>query len=120
MEMIMRFGFVAGMLVLMHQAVGMVMGFPASGVGVHKPVGMIMQMFMGMGVDGASVAVGVVMDVQVGMTVFMFMLQLLDGKSRALSIGKRQTVVTAQFVILHKSGVDRSRITRPWCITRVR
>ena len=84
----MGFGFVAGVIVVMHQAVGMVMGFCAPGMGVHKPVGMIMQVLMGVSVQGPSVAVGVVMDVQVGMAVFMFMLQLPDGRGRALAIGK--------------------------------
>lgn len=84
----MGFGIVVGMLVIMHQAVGMVMGFCAPGVGVHEPVGMIMQMLMRVGVHGAAVAVGMIMDVQVGMAVFMFMLQLPDGCGRALAIGK--------------------------------
>jgi hypothetical protein len=72
MGMLMEFGFVAGMLMVMHPAVGVVMGFCAPGVGVHGP----------------SVAVGMVMDVQMGMAVFMFMLQLPDGCGRALTIGK--------------------------------
>jgi hypothetical protein len=86
--MIMRFGFVAGMRMVMHPAVGMVMGFCAPGVGVHKPVGVIMQVLMGVGVYGPVMAVGMIMDMQVGMAVFMFVLQLPDGCGRVPAIGK--------------------------------
>jgi hypothetical protein len=100
--MIMRFGFVAGMLVVMHPAVGMVMGFSAPGVGVHKPMRVIMQVLMGMGVHGPVMAVGMIMDVQVGMEVLMFMLQFPDGGGGALPKGKREAVEIAQFVVLHE------------------
>jgi hypothetical protein len=103
MGMIMGFGFVAGMIVVMHQAVGMVMGFCAPGVGVHKPVRVIMQVLMAVGMHGQAVAVGVIMDMPVGMAVFVFMLQLPDGCGRALAVGKRQAVETAKFVILHEN-----------------
>jgi hypothetical protein len=86
--MVMEFGFVAGMFVVMHPAVGVIMDFCAPGVGVHEPVGVIMQVFMGVGVHGAAVAVGMLMDVQVGVAVFMFMLQLPDGRGRVPAIGK--------------------------------
>ena len=84
----MGFGFVVGMLVIMHQAMGVGMGFLAPGVDVHEPVRVIMQMLMRVGVHGAAVMVRMIMDVQVGMAVFMFMLQLPDGCGRALAIGK--------------------------------
>jgi hypothetical protein len=100
--MIMGFGFVAGVVMFMHPAVGMVMGFCAPRMGVHEPVGMIMQVLMGVGVHGAAVAVGMIMDVQMGMAVFVFMLQLPDGCGRMPAIGKRQAVESAQLVILHE------------------
>ena len=99
----MGLGIMAGVVMVMHPAPGMVMIFLASRMVVHIPVGVIMHMFMGVGVYRLIMAVFMVMDMSVGMAVLMFMLQFLDGGEGALAIGKRQPVETAQFVILHEN-----------------
>lgn len=86
MWMVVVLGRMAGVVMVMHQALGMVMGFLSAGMGVHKPVGVLMQMLMGVGVHRPAMAVGMVMDMEVRVSVLMFVLQFPDGGESALPV----------------------------------
>ena len=67
MWMVVVLGRMAGVVMVMHQALGMVMGFLSAGMGVHKPVGLLM-------------------DMEVRVSVLMFVLQFPDGGESALPV----------------------------------